>query len=96
MRAVRLSLLMLGLMMCLLTGCFDSNNQHNFTDWTTTKEATCQEVGKEIRKCRDCDLVESREIPESAHKITGWIDVGGSKRHVIMMARWLKNVLHVM
>ncbi len=39
------------------------NGGHTFTEWTVTKEATCDAAGEEQRTCEYCGLIEVREIP---------------------------------
>ena len=40
---------------------------HRFGAYEVTKAATCTAVGKESRRCENCDYAESREIPKKAH-----------------------------
>ena len=44
---------------------------HDFSDWTSEKEATCKEEGSEIRKCTRCDKTESRTTDKTDHSWNG-------------------------
>ena len=41
---------------------------HNFSEWTTTTEATCTTDGEHIRKCSTCDKIETKVITATGHK----------------------------
>ena len=41
---------------------------HTFTDWTTTKEATCTEKGLKYKECSICKYKVEQVIPELGHK----------------------------
>ena len=42
-------------------------HEHEWSDWTVTKEATCTEAGVETRTC-ECGEVETREVAALGHK----------------------------
>ena len=44
--------------------------QHANAHWETVKEATCTELGKEVKHCHDCEKdLEEREIPALGHDL---------------------------
>ncbi len=45
-----------------------ATGKHNFSDWKTTKPATCTEAGTQTRTCPDCGKVETQTIAKTAHK----------------------------
>ncbi len=45
---------------------------HNFGEWMVVNEATCSSKGLESRKCSECEITETNEIP-----MTGFIDANG-------------------
>ncbi len=44
-----------------------ADDPHRFTEWTVTKEPTCEFPGTRTRSCSHCDLVETNEIPSLGH-----------------------------
>ncbi len=55
-----------------LTGVKDDTvHEHEWSDWTVTKEATCTEAGEETRSC-ECGETETREIPALGHSFGEW------------------------
>lgn len=45
---------------------------HTFGEWTTVKEATCTEAGREKRVCSICSAEETRSIEALGHKFGEW------------------------
>ena len=46
---------------------FNGSCQHEFSEWKTTKTATCTANGTETRVCRLCDAKETRKTPYADH-----------------------------
>lgn len=51
--------------------CGDLIHQHEWSEWTVGKEATCVEAGYEIRTC-SCGGQEKRELPALGHDWSDW------------------------
>ena len=45
---------------------------HDWSDWTTTTEATCTEAGEESRSCKRCGETETRATPPLGHDWGAW------------------------
>ena len=45
---------------------------HDWSDWTTTTEATCTEAGVESRSCKRCDETETRATSPLGHDWGAW------------------------
>lgn len=65
----RLYILFLLLLACVfaLSACNESH-VHEFGEWTTVKDSTCAEEGKQKRVC-SCGETETKEIPTKEHEI---------------------------
>ena len=50
----------------------DESHVHNWTEWTTEKESTCEEHGSEYRYCDVCEQYEHRELPLGPHDWSAW------------------------
>ena len=44
-----------------------SKKGHDWSDWTTTKKATCTEAGSKKRGCKNCDETETETIKKLGH-----------------------------
>lgn len=44
--------------------------EHKFSDWTVTKNATCNSEGIKTRYCTICGKIETQNIPQLEHKYT--------------------------
>ena len=49
-----------------------SESEHNWGEWTVSKDPTCAEEGEETRICTTCDKVETREIAVIDHDYGEW------------------------
>ena len=47
-------------------------HEHEFGEWTVTKEATCTEDGEQERSCSACGIVEKKSIEKTGHKDSEW------------------------
>lgn len=63
--------------------CCKSDNgyftTHDWSEWTTTKEATCDNPGSNNRRCRECGAVETQAIEQLTHIYGDLSVVSGSK-----------------
>lgn len=63
--------------------CCKSDNgyftSHNWSEWTTTKEATCDNPGSNNRRCHECGAVETQVIEQLTHIYGDLSVVSGSK-----------------
>ena len=66
MKRKGLLIMLCALVLVLFAAC-DSAHEHEFGKWKETKEATCEKVGKEVRKC-DCGEEETRAIAKLEHE----------------------------
>lgn len=55
------------------TGGGEQEHEHEWGDWKTTKEASCESGGEETRKCKKCDETETRPTEPLGHL---WEEVG--------------------
>ena len=46
---------------------------HKLSEWSTTKEAGCEEAGEAKRNCARCDYYETKEIASKGHSFTNYI-----------------------
>ena len=46
--------------------------KHEWSDWTTTQDATCTSNGTMVRKCTICEASEGKDIPALGHAFGGW------------------------
>ena len=49
-----------------------SKHEHAWSEWTTTKEATCGEDGEQTRTC-ECGETEKQAIPAKGHTFGEWV-----------------------
>lgn len=64
----------------------DNCHVHNFGQWTITKKSTCVEKGSQKRTCKDCNKVQTEELPLNSHEFITDIsipDCGGNVAEVI-------------
>jgi len=55
---------------------------HAFGEWEVTKEATCAEVGSQVRTCEKCSYQETETIPVKGHSYsTDWTSDGSGHWH---------------
>lgn len=54
------------------------NHTHNWSEWTTEKEATCTEKGLNIRNC-ECGAKENMVVASLGHSFDEWIIVNEAK-----------------
>lgn len=69
---------------CTDDNCFQQKDVsiHEFLEWTTVEDSTCNKVGKEISKCSVCEYVIEREIPMKDHVVGGeWVTDENSHWH---------------
>ena len=55
-----------------LAGC--DKHTHKFSEWVTTKEATCTEEGLKSRSCEGCEVIQQEAIPALNHSLT-WEEI---------------------
>ena len=46
--------------------------QHDWGDWTTTKQATCTQAGSRTRVCDQCGYTQTESIPKKGHSWGKW------------------------
>ena len=54
---------------CIYEGCGHveaATTEHNFGEWVTIREASCEGVGAAKREC-ECGFIETKAIPETGH-----------------------------
>ncbi len=62
-----------GLLLCLLTLCCiiscanTDDHAHQWSEWSTLKEATCKETGTKIRSCTICAITDTATLPLADH-----------------------------
>ena len=63
-------------LIAVLAGC-EPAHQHVFGEWTTVKDATCEEAGERVRVC-SCGEKDSEKIPATGHTevIDAAVDAG--------------------
>ena len=67
-----LVLLLASMMLFAFVACDDNTptpapHEHEFGEWTITKEATCTEEGVKTRTCKGCSETETEAIPAKGH-----------------------------
>ena len=67
-----LVLLLASMMLFAFVACDDNTptpapHEHEFGEWTITKEATCTEEGVRTRTCKGCSETETEAIPAKGH-----------------------------
>ena len=77
MRKLKYLAILLSALMSLsvLASCKEEENVHThaFGDWSVTADATCTEVGAQVRSCA-CGAVENAEIPALGHTYGEWVE----------------------
>ena len=66
MRRICLSLTVLLLLLCMTLVSCEKPHVHEWGEWQTTKEATCQDYGQRRRECA-CGASGSEATPKAAH-----------------------------
>ncbi len=61
---IGITALLISVLLCF-AGC---GHKHEFGKWRVKTEATCEEAGKQVRYCADCDEYEEQEIPALGHQ----------------------------
>lgn len=67
-------LLLASMMLFAFVACDDNTptpapHEHEFGEWTITKEATCTEEGVKTRTCKGCSETETEAIPAKGHNL---------------------------
>ncbi|MBO5946240.1 MAG: leucine-rich repeat protein [Clostridia bacterium] len=57
----------------LLTACDDECSHALCTDWTVTKQSTCNEFGSKTRTCQDCGEVFTESVAKKTHKYSEYV-----------------------
>jgi len=48
------------------------DGQHDWGDWTITRQATCTQAGSRARICDRCSYTQTETIPKSSHSWGNW------------------------